>query len=106
MSASTLEHYAQRFETFATQVAARDPSWLAALRRQGLDRFLETGFPTTKWEDWRYTNPARLAEVAFESAGRQRTPPHRDELERLCAPVYACGLFVCKILRPSDSVGT
>ncbi len=43
------------------------PAWLAARRREALERFEALGFPTTKNEDWHYTSLARLADAAFEA---------------------------------------
>jgi Fe-S cluster assembly protein SufD len=48
-----------------------DPQWLVDLRREAMDRFQETGFPSTRLEDWRYTNVAALAKLALEPADAQ-----------------------------------
>ncbi len=58
-------HYLAEFEALERQGALRSPSWLAPLRRRAIDRFAEQGFPTTKDEDWRYTNLAALAGTPF-----------------------------------------
>jgi Fe-S cluster assembly protein SufD len=49
---------------------------LATLREQAAQRFAQLGFPTTKWEEWRYTNVAQLAKTQWK-AGEPRTsaPP-------------------------------
>lgn len=41
------------------------PDWLASLRSEGLQQFTTTGFPTTKHEEWRFTNVAPIADAAF-----------------------------------------
>jgi Fe-S cluster assembly protein SufD len=41
---------------------------LAALRQAALARFAALGFPTTRQEEWRYTNLAPLARAAFQRA--------------------------------------
>jgi Fe-S cluster assembly protein SufD len=41
------------------------PDWVAALRRQGMERFTALGFPTTKNEDWHFTSVAPIAEREF-----------------------------------------
>ena len=41
------------------------PSWLQGLRRAGLDRFIELGFPTNSWEEWKYTNIRPIPEIPF-----------------------------------------
>lgn len=47
------------------QQAAGRSSWLLPFRRDGLDRFVETGFPTLEQEDWRFTNVAPIAKLPF-----------------------------------------
>lgn len=43
--------------------------WLDELRRSSLERFLEVGFPGRRSEEWRFTDPARIARVPFRLAG-------------------------------------
>lgn len=45
-------------ETYLASFRARVPDALQALRAAAIDRFAALGFPTTKNEDWRYTNLA------------------------------------------------
>ncbi len=47
---------------------ARAPAWLHDLRRGALARFAEVGFPTTRDEDWRYTDVTPIARAAFRPA--------------------------------------
>lgn len=44
------------------------PAWLAARRREAVERFAECGFPTTRDEDWKYTNVAPLLRTPFAPA--------------------------------------
>ena len=39
--------------------------WLANLRQRGIERFSSVGFPTTKEEEWRFTNMAPIAKTPF-----------------------------------------
>ena len=55
--------YLDQFQRF--EVAARQPSWLFPLRKAGMARFAELGFPTTRHEDYRFTNVAPIAKLAF-----------------------------------------
>ncbi len=52
---------------FARVEQARDcqPAWLFPLRKAGLARFAELGFPTLQHEDWRFTNVAPIAQLPF-----------------------------------------
>ena len=45
------------------------PDWLVDLRRTGIDRFVELGFPTTRWEEWKYTNIRPIPEIRFTPGG-------------------------------------
>src|SRR5947207_2951049 len=44
------------------------PPWLREIRRNAMDRFTELGFPTTRNEEWRFTNLAPLTSVSFVRA--------------------------------------
>src|SRR5438874_12184222 len=44
----------------------KQPSWLFPLRKAGLARFAELGFPTLKDEDWRFTNVAPITKLPFK----------------------------------------
>lgn len=56
--------YVAAFERFE-QNRAGEPSWLANLRKGGIARFSEIGFPTMRDEDWRFTNVAPIAKLPF-----------------------------------------
>ena len=47
---------------------ADDPSWLREARRAAIDRFAETGLPTTHDEDWKYTSLAPLVATPLDLA--------------------------------------
>ena len=55
--------YVEHFERFETQT--KRPAWLFPLRKAGMARFAETGFPTVQDEDWRFTNVAPIAGLPF-----------------------------------------
>ncbi|MGI8547882.1 MAG: Fe-S cluster assembly protein SufD [Gemmatimonadaceae bacterium] len=61
-------------ELFDTTQRPAEPAWLSAFRRAGMSRFDELGFPTTKNEDWHFTNIAPLAERAFSPAALANKP--------------------------------
>src|SRR5687768_7085023 len=61
-----LSNYA-RFESEAN---GSGPAWLNRLRKAGIDRFDEVGFPTTRQEEWRQTNVAPIARTPFKLAGQ------------------------------------
>jgi Fe-S cluster assembly protein SufD len=64
--------YLERFEGRARAEAP----WLMGLRERAFSRFAEMGFPTTRLEDWKYTDVAPLARTRFEpGAGVESTAP-------------------------------
>jgi Fe-S cluster assembly protein SufD len=62
------DRYLAEFDSLARRSATRTPAWLTELRRAAMERFVERGFPTTRHEDWRYTNLAALAATPFRMA--------------------------------------
>ncbi|MBI2383482.1 MAG: Fe-S cluster assembly protein SufD [Gammaproteobacteria bacterium] len=64
---TALSHYEQAFEKL--------PAPLRESRRVHLHAFLEQGFPTTREEDWRYTDLAPLAALAYEPAAAPDARP-------------------------------
>ena len=55
--------YLETFERFEEQ--AKQPAWVFPLRKAGIARFAELGFPTLQQEDWRFTNVAPIAKLPF-----------------------------------------
>lgn len=62
------EHYQAQFGALAGTLAGAGLPWLDAQRQGAIARFAETGFPTPKIEDWKYTNLGKLAKIAFGPA--------------------------------------
>src|SRR5580704_13227499 len=58
--------YWEKFEQ--SDFESKQPSWLFPLRKAAITRFAEMGFPTTKDEDWRFTNVAPIAKLPFRPA--------------------------------------
>jgi Fe-S cluster assembly protein SufD len=81
------ERYLAEFERRQRRGAPRTPAWLATRRRAAIARFAELGFPTTRDEDWRYTNLAPLAATAFRLDGNVT----RDELPAGTLEPFALG---------------
>jgi len=64
---------------------AGDPSWLQELRAEARTRFDETSFPTTKVEDWKYTNIAPLLRAPWVAPARDAEAALAgDALELAC----------------------
>ena len=58
------ESYAADFEAFRG-TPAFGPEWLRTARSAAFARFLERGFPTTRDEEWKFTNVAPIAAMDF-----------------------------------------
>lgn len=58
--------YLAKFQRFEQDGVRQQPAWLLALRKTGMNRFAELGFPTTEQEDWRFTNVAPITKLPFE----------------------------------------
>jgi Fe-S cluster assembly protein SufD len=64
------------------------------LRRAAREAFAAQGLPTPRQEEWRYTNVAELASVAWRLPAEGAPEVSRDAVEALASPVFACGLLV------------
>jgi Fe-S cluster assembly protein SufD len=65
-SAKGAEPFLDKFRRFESE--PQQPAWLLPLRKAGMARFAELGFPTVHDEDWRFTNVAPLARLPFQPA--------------------------------------
>lgn len=65
-------HYVAEFQTFQKNGATKSPLWVNDVRKSALTVFEERGFPTTKDEEWKYTNISSIAKLPFNySATKQ-----------------------------------
>lgn len=58
--------FREAFRALQESQTRESAAWLSRLRENAMARFDELGFPTTKDEEWKYTNVAPLAKVGFE----------------------------------------
>ncbi|MDH3253724.1 MAG: Fe-S cluster assembly protein SufD [Acidobacteriota bacterium] len=64
--ATEKERYVEAFERLAASRAEHEPGKITELRRSAIARFEDLGFPTTRLEEWRFTNVAPIAKAAFD----------------------------------------
>jgi Fe-S cluster assembly protein SufD len=76
-----LTAYHQSFSGFGKSAAGHRLAWLRNLRRDNFARFAEVGIPTTRVEDWRFTNLASLAQTPFRLARDGRASVSAKSLE-------------------------
>jgi Fe-S cluster assembly protein SufD len=88
-----LRNYLDAYHTLGAN-ASRQPAWLRGLRERGFARFCEVGFPTTKNEDWRFTNVNAIAQTPFQLAhdARRSEATYSDTLDACRIPGAACQL--------------
>jgi Fe-S cluster assembly protein SufD len=61
---NAIDSYLSSFE----RVNGSVPAWLTRLRRDAIQRFADQGFPTTRLEDWKYTDVTPIAKLPFHVA--------------------------------------
>ena len=88
----------QNAETYLQQFAELErrgaDAWVHPLRKAALARFTELGFPTTRDEDWRFTNLAPVAQTAFRLPEASGPIPAREALEPFLIPGLDCTRLV------------
>ena len=71
------EPYLEKFEKFERE--GKQPSWVFPLRKAGIARFAELGFPTVNDEDWRFTNVSPIARLPFRPMFQAQTEEVKTE---------------------------
>lgn len=64
-AAKEKENYFSAYKLFAITREAKDPGWLVSLRERAGESFEELDFPTTRVEEWKYTNVAPILKTPF-----------------------------------------
>lgn len=100
------------FDEFERQGQGDTPSWLQALRKGGIAHFAELGFPTTRHEEWRFTNVGPIARTNWQLPSLTAARVTEKELGKVLFPglrarrlVFADGLFVPELSDPPVSAG-
>lgn len=69
--------FVDAFEAFRTS-SGFGPEWLRTARAAAFGRFLEQGFPTTRDEEWKFTNVAPIAQIEWQGAAAQLSVINQD----------------------------
>jgi Fe-S cluster assembly protein SufD len=80
--------YEVQFSTMRDRLPGRGLPWVDCLRKSGMEGFLALGFPTTKLENWKYTNVAPIRRIIFETAMDRQIAAIPESL-RLQVEAYA-----------------
>lgn len=72
----------------------RHLSWMVGLREDAMRRFLATGFPTLRDEDWKYTSVAQIEKIRFTLAADTAAGVDPAQIEALALPGARLLVFV------------
>ena len=102
-----IARYAESFGGFEKSAASHNLAWLKKLRQEGFARFSEADFPTTRNEDWRFTNPNAIAQTPFHLVRNGHSLPSPQSLTPFAIPGVACRLVFVdgRFAAPLSSVG-
>jgi Fe-S cluster assembly protein SufD len=67
-SDNNTQRISDEFARFHADSESATAPWLTGLRQEAIRRFEDLGFPTTRQEEWRFTNVKRIAETEFALA--------------------------------------
>ena len=71
----SLSHYQTEFDKMMNRDYFSDAVHL--IRKEAFSKFLNRGFPTNKWEDWRFTNLSKLKQEKYRIS-ESKDAPHGD----------------------------
>ena len=74
------DHYVAEFHEARELLPGKGVAWLQRRREQALECFKQDGFPTTRDEDWKYTNIRSIQKHAFRLAGESCIGLVEDDL--------------------------
>jgi len=85
---SAIDHYILEIERLKKAKRGTDPGWLEGLRDEAATRFATLGIPSTKHEEWTWTNVSPITKGAFSLAS---APASGSGLEAKTLAVLALG---------------
>lgn len=74
------------------QRTSQQPKWLRSLREDAFGRFCDTGFPTTKDEDWRFTSVTPISQLAFNLPEDTSVSLKKNDVQPFLLSGAACRL--------------
>jgi Fe-S cluster assembly protein SufD len=93
MNAQAKAGYLEAFAETSAVLAGNNVPWVRQARQQALSRFAEQGFPTTRDEDWRYTDVASVVRQPFKPVSSAARVP-AAVLQPYLIPGLACHRLV------------
>ncbi len=77
-----VESYLETFTEFEKHAAGTNLAWFRKLREDAFARFCQVGFPTTRDEDWRFTNVSSISRAQFALAGKSNARLSVSDLQQ------------------------
>jgi len=75
MKIESLDHFHEAFAQLAKRLPGAELPWLRAVRRSAFDQFNALGLPTTRHEDWKYTNVSVIGKRPWHFASQRTDRP-------------------------------
>ena len=106
-ASQTAQNYVETFGQMVKSSRDREPFWLQTLRQRSFDRFSATGFPTTRDEDWRFTNISAILQTNFQLNRNGHRLPTKQQVESyriagvVCQLTFVDGRFVPQLSSPA-----
>jgi Fe-S cluster assembly protein SufD len=94
MTEARRDFYLANFAQFESAVAHNGQAWTQPLRKAAIARFAELGFPTTRDEEWKYTNVAPITRIPFQPAQRTAHTLASRALTAATIPELVCAQLV------------
>jgi Fe-S cluster assembly protein SufD len=76
------DHFLTQFERLEGKLSGNGQAWVRDLRKRAFARFEELGFPTSRSEDWRFTNVSAIAKNTFQTVADSESVLSADELKQ------------------------
>ena len=80
MSLNPVEYYVDDYDRLQGKLKE---NWFSEQRDSALKLFKASGFPTTRQENWKYTDVRPLAKKQFVSSSDERVTITKDELDAI-----------------------
>lgn len=76
-----IQSYLEGFNQFKNLEVSKDLKWLNELREKAVNTFSELGFPTTRDEDWRFTNLAPISRNTFQLVENGKADLRQEDIK-------------------------
>ena len=99
MSEAAVTHYLDQY----SRLPPSAPVWLNGIRAAAIEQFRRTGFPSTRQEDWKYTDIRPIIKRNFVPAGAGADAARPELLESFSMQTWNCHelIFVNGSYRPA-----